>query len=67
MTGRLTGRVAIVTGAAGSNVGVNEDFAEAVVRLALVGPTLVTGRTVGHREVLDGSYRPFTATPMSQV
>jgi 7-alpha-hydroxysteroid dehydrogenase len=49
------------------NVGSNDDFAEAVIRLALVDPAVVTGRTVGHLEVLDGSYRPFTATPMSQV
>lgn len=43
----------------GSGVGVNDDFAEAVVRLALVDPTEVTGRTVGHREVLDGSFTGF--------
>ena len=34
-------------------------FAEAVVRLALVDPDVVTGRTIGHREVLDGSFAPF--------
>jgi hypothetical protein len=28
--------------------------------LALVDPSVVTGRTIGHREVLDGSFRPFT-------
>jgi 7-alpha-hydroxysteroid dehydrogenase len=28
--------------------------------LALVDPAVVTGRTIGHREVLDGSFRPFT-------
>lgn len=43
----------------GANVGANEDFAEAVVRLALVDPAVVTGRTVGHREVLDGSFAGF--------
>lgn len=42
-------------------VGSEREFAEAVVRLALVDPDLVTGRTIGHREVLDGSFAPFTA------
>jgi 7-alpha-hydroxysteroid dehydrogenase len=37
-----------------------DEFAQAAVRLALVDPAVVTGRTIGHREVLDGSYRPFT-------
>lgn len=41
------------------DIGSEGDFAEAVVRLALVDPALVTGRTVGHREVLDGTFRPF--------
>lgn len=45
------------------DVGSEADFAEAVVRLALVDPDEVTGRTVGHLDVLDGSYRPFTPTP----
>jgi len=27
--------------------------------LALVDPGKVTGRTIGHLEVLDGSFRPF--------
>ena len=36
-----------------------EDFAEAAVRLALVDPEVVTGRTIGHLDVLDGSYRPY--------
>lgn len=40
--------------------GSEQEFAEAVVRLALVDPNEVTGRTVGHREVLDGSFRPFS-------
>jgi NAD(P)-dependent dehydrogenase (short-subunit alcohol dehydrogenase family) len=40
-------------------VGSETEFAEAVVRLALVDPAQVTGRTVGHREVLDGSFAPF--------
>jgi 7-alpha-hydroxysteroid dehydrogenase len=37
-----------------------EEFAAAAVRLALVDATAVTGRTIGHREVLDGTFRPFT-------
>ena len=40
-------------------VGSEADFAEAVVRLALVDPDEVTGRTIGHREVLDGTFAPF--------
>lgn len=40
-------------------IGSEEDFAEAVVRLALVDPQTVTGRTIGHRQVLDGSFEPF--------
>ncbi|MET0705132.1 MAG: SDR family NAD(P)-dependent oxidoreductase [Mycobacterium sp.] len=43
------------------DVGSEVDFAEAVVRLALADPNVVTGRTVGHLDVLNGSYRPFTA------
>jgi len=42
-------------------IGSEQDFAEAVVRLALVDPNQVTGRTIGHREVLDGSFAPFMA------
>jgi 7-alpha-hydroxysteroid dehydrogenase len=41
------------------NVGSSEAFAEAVVRLALVDPAVVTGRTMGHLEVLDGSFAGF--------
>jgi 7-alpha-hydroxysteroid dehydrogenase len=37
-----------------------EEFAAAAVRLAMVDASAVTGRTIGHREVLDGSFRPFT-------
>jgi 7-alpha-hydroxysteroid dehydrogenase len=37
-----------------------DEFARAAVQLALVDPSEVTGRTIGHREVLDGSFRPFT-------
>jgi 7-alpha-hydroxysteroid dehydrogenase len=36
-----------------------EDFAEATVRLALVDPAVVTGRTIGHQDVLDGNFRPY--------
>lgn len=43
------------------NPGSPEEFAEAVVRLALVDPSQITGRTVGHLDVLDGSFRPFDA------
>jgi hypothetical protein len=27
--------------------------------LALADPAVVTGRTIGHLQVLDGSFRPF--------
>ena len=37
-----------------------DEFARAAVQLAVVDPSVVTGRTIGHREVLDGSFRPFT-------
>ena len=37
-----------------------DEFARAAVELAQVDPTEVTGRTIGHLQVLDGSYRPFT-------
>jgi 7-alpha-hydroxysteroid dehydrogenase len=37
-----------------------DEFAQAAVQLALVDPSVVTGRTIGHRQVLDGSFRPFT-------
>jgi 7-alpha-hydroxysteroid dehydrogenase len=36
--------------------------AEAAVRLALVDPNSVTGRTIGHVDVLNGSFRPFEVT-----
>jgi 7-alpha-hydroxysteroid dehydrogenase len=36
-----------------------EEFAAAAVQLVSVDPGAVTGRTIGHLEVLDGSYRPF--------
>ncbi|MEB3982105.1 SDR family NAD(P)-dependent oxidoreductase [Mycobacterium sp. 663a-19] len=37
-----------------------DEFARAAVQLALVDPGVVTGRTIGHLDVLDGSFRPFT-------
>ena len=37
-----------------------DEFARAAVELALVDPGVVTGRTIGHLQVLDGSFRPFT-------
>lgn len=36
-----------------------DEFARAAVELALVDPGRVTGRTIGHLQVLDGSFRPF--------
>ncbi|MBJ7398863.1 SDR family NAD(P)-dependent oxidoreductase [Mycolicibacterium sp.] len=47
----------------------DEEFARAVVELAMVDPRVVTGRTIGHLEVLDGTFRPFTdtAAAMGQV
>ncbi|ORA19442.1 SDR family NAD(P)-dependent oxidoreductase [Mycobacterium arosiense] len=37
-----------------------DEFARAAVELALVDAGKVTGRTIGHLQVLDGSFRPFT-------
>lgn len=37
----------------------SDEFASAAVELTLVDPGKVTGRTIGHLEVLDGSFRPF--------
>jgi 7-alpha-hydroxysteroid dehydrogenase len=37
-----------------------DEFARAAVNLAMVDAAVVTGRTIGHSEVLDGSYRPFS-------
>lgn len=37
-----------------------DEFARAAVELTLVDPAKVTGRTIGHLQVLDGSFRPFT-------
>lgn len=37
-----------------TDLGSAEDFAEAVVRLAGADPDVVTGRVLGHLDVLDG-------------
>ncbi len=37
-----------------------EEFAQAALQLARVSPSVVTGRTIGHLQVLDGSFSPFT-------
>lgn len=37
-----------------------DEFARAAVELTLADPAKVTGRTIGHLQVLDGSFRPFT-------
>jgi 7-alpha-hydroxysteroid dehydrogenase len=36
-----------------------KEFAQAAVELALVHAEVVTGRTIGHLQVLDGSFRAF--------
>jgi NAD(P)-dependent dehydrogenase (short-subunit alcohol dehydrogenase family) len=38
-----------------------DEFARAAVELALVDPDVVTGRTIGHLQVLDGSFRAYVA------
>jgi NAD(P)-dependent dehydrogenase (short-subunit alcohol dehydrogenase family) len=38
----------------------DEEFARAVVELALVDPGAVSGRTIGHLQVLDGSFAEFS-------
>jgi NAD(P)-dependent dehydrogenase (short-subunit alcohol dehydrogenase family) len=43
-----------------SDTATAEEFARAAVELALVDAAVVTGRTIGHHQVLDGSFRPFT-------
>jgi NAD(P)-dependent dehydrogenase (short-subunit alcohol dehydrogenase family) len=35
------------------------EFAEAAIRLAMVNPAVVTGKVIGHADVLDGSFRPY--------
>jgi NAD(P)-dependent dehydrogenase (short-subunit alcohol dehydrogenase family) len=42
-----------------ADVAPEEDFAEAAVRLALLDPDVVTGKVIGHADVLDGSFRPY--------
>jgi 7-alpha-hydroxysteroid dehydrogenase len=42
-----------------------DEFARAAVQLALVDAGVVTGRTIGHLQVLDGSFRPFERTDAS--
>ena len=42
------------------NTSTDDEFARAAVELALADPTVVTGRTIGHLQVLDGSFAPFT-------
>jgi NAD(P)-dependent dehydrogenase (short-subunit alcohol dehydrogenase family) len=44
-----------------AEVSTPEEFAQAAVELALVDPAVVTGRTIGHRQVLDGNFRAFEA------
>ncbi|PQM44044.1 putative oxidoreductase [Mycobacterium talmoniae] len=36
-----------------------DEFAAAAVRLVAVEAAAVTGRTIGHLDVLDGSFRPY--------
>jgi NAD(P)-dependent dehydrogenase (short-subunit alcohol dehydrogenase family) len=48
-----------------AEVSTPEEFAQAAVELALVDPTVVTGRTIGHRQVLDGSFRVFQSDKSS--
>jgi NAD(P)-dependent dehydrogenase (short-subunit alcohol dehydrogenase family) len=43
-----------------------DDFAEAALRLALVDAQVVTGRTIGHFEVLDGTFRPWDEPPRAE-
>jgi NAD(P)-dependent dehydrogenase (short-subunit alcohol dehydrogenase family) len=39
------------------------EFAEAAIRLALADPARVTGRVLGHADVLDESYRSYVFVP----
>jgi NAD(P)-dependent dehydrogenase (short-subunit alcohol dehydrogenase family) len=45
-----------------ASVSPDDEFARAAVELALVDANIVTGRTIGHLEALDGSFAPFTNT-----
>jgi hypothetical protein len=38
-----------------------DEFARAAAELALVDPAVVTGRTIGHLQVLDGSFRALSS------
>jgi NAD(P)-dependent dehydrogenase (short-subunit alcohol dehydrogenase family) len=42
-----------------AEVSTPEEFARAAVELTLVDPEVVSGRTIGHLQVLDGSFRSF--------
>jgi 7-alpha-hydroxysteroid dehydrogenase len=42
-----------------ADVSTAEEFARAAAELVLVDPAVVTGRTIGHLQVLDGSFRAF--------
>jgi 7-alpha-hydroxysteroid dehydrogenase len=44
-----------------AEVSTAEEFARAAAELVLVDPAAVTGRTIGHLQVLDGSFRAFGA------
>ncbi|OBJ63798.1 SDR family NAD(P)-dependent oxidoreductase [Mycobacterium asiaticum] len=37
-----------------------DEFAQAAVQLTRVDPAVVTGRTIGHQQVLDGTFTPFS-------
>ena len=41
------------------DVATADEFARAALELTLVDPAVVTGRTIGHLQVLDGSFRAF--------
>ena len=51
-----------------ASVSPDDEFARAAVELALVDPNVVTGRTIGHFEVLDGSFArsPTSAAPSAR-
>lgn len=44
-----------------------DEFAQAAVELMLVDPNKVTGRTIGHLQVLDGSFRPYQPSDASII
>jgi NAD(P)-dependent dehydrogenase (short-subunit alcohol dehydrogenase family) len=41
------------------NMGSDADFAEAAIRLSLVDPEVITGKIVGHADVLNGGFAPY--------